>query len=70
MVFNTAPDMKLAHSLAKQITRDIVAGGLSADQLLGREADLRARYSVSRDTFREAFLHGIKIAPPPWILIR
>ena len=54
MVFNTAPDMKLAHSLAKQITRYIVAGGFSADQLLGREADLRARYSVSRDTFREA----------------
>ncbi|QQD17312.1 FadR family transcriptional regulator [Spongiibacter nanhainus] len=45
---------KLAHSLAKQITQDIVVGKLGADAFLGPERTLLDRYGVSRDTFREA----------------
>lgn len=54
MDFLATNDTKLAHNLAKQITRDIVAGDFAGDQFLGREATMLERYGVSRDTFREA----------------
>lgn len=45
---------KLAHSVAKRLTEDIVSNRFRAGQFLGHEALLTARYGVSRDTFREA----------------
>ena len=54
MDFHANNDAKLAHNLARQITREIVAGDFAGDQFLGREATILARYGVSRDTFREA----------------
>ena len=45
---------KLSHEIARQIGRDIIDEGLQEGDFLGREPELLKRYSISRDTFREA----------------
>lgn len=45
---------KLAQRLAEQIEKDIVGAGWPVGRSLGREADLLARYPVSRAVLREA----------------
>ena len=45
---------KLSHEIARQIARDIIDEGLQEGDFLGREPELLKRYSISRDTFREA----------------
>jgi DNA-binding FadR family transcriptional regulator len=45
---------KLSHEVARQIARDIIDEGLQEGDFLGREPELLMRYSISRDTFREA----------------
>ncbi len=45
---------KLSHEIAQQIARDIIDEGLQEGDFLGREPELLKRYSISRDTFREA----------------
>jgi DNA-binding FadR family transcriptional regulator len=45
---------KVSHLLAADLRRQILDGGLAADQQLPSEAELTARLRVSRDTLREA----------------
>src|ERR1700761_3981648 len=45
---------KRASKVADQIIKDVIAGGWQVGQILGSEADLLARYQVSRAVFREA----------------
>src|ERR1700684_1596291 len=49
-----APKAKRASKVADQIIKDVIAGGWQVGQILGSEADLLARYQVSRAVFREA----------------
>lgn len=45
---------KVSHLLADDLRRQILTGGLAADERLPTEADLMAQFEVSRDTLREA----------------
>lgn len=45
---------KLSHGIARQIARDIIEQDMREGDFIGREPELLKRYSVSRDTFREA----------------
>jgi DNA-binding FadR family transcriptional regulator len=49
-----APKAKRASKVADRIIKDVIAGGWQVGQILGSEADLLARYQVSRAVFREA----------------
>jgi len=49
-----APKAKRASKVADQIIKDVIAGGWQVGQILGSEAELLARYQVSRAVFREA----------------
>lgn len=48
------PRAKLAEVVAARIHDDIAAGGWQVDSVLGSEADLLARYGISRSVLREA----------------
>lgn len=48
------PRAKLAEVVAARIHDDIAAGGWQIDSVLGSEADLLARYGISRSVLREA----------------
>ncbi len=45
---------KLSYDVAHRIARDIIDNGWEEGHLIGREPKLLERYSISRDTFREA----------------
>src|ERR1700744_2567297 len=45
---------KRASKVADRIIKDVIAGGWQVGQILGSEAELLARYQVSRAVFREA----------------
>ena len=45
---------KVSHLLAGDLRREILSGRLAADEQLPPEAELTARYGVSRETLREA----------------
>jgi DNA-binding FadR family transcriptional regulator len=49
-----APKAKRASKVADRIIKDIIADGWQVGHILGSEADLLARYQVSRAVFREA----------------
>src|ERR1700691_3391115 len=49
-----APKAKRASKVADRIIKDVIAEGWQVGQILGSEADLLARYQVSRAVFREA----------------
>lgn len=49
-----AGDAKMAEVIAARVRDDIIAGGWPVGQVLGSEADLLARYGISRAVLREA----------------
>jgi DNA-binding FadR family transcriptional regulator len=49
-----APKAKRASTVADRIIKDVIAGGWQIGQILGSEAELLAKYRVSRAVFREA----------------
>jgi DNA-binding FadR family transcriptional regulator len=49
-----APKAKRASKVADRIIKDVIAGDWQVGTILGSEADLLARYQVSRAVFREA----------------
>jgi DNA-binding FadR family transcriptional regulator len=63
-------DRRLAEVVAEQIREEIVALGWPVGKVLGSEADLLARYQVSRSVFRQAvrlleYNHIARMRPGP-----
>ena len=50
----TPAQYRLSFEIARQIASDIVKDGLREGDFIGRESDMLDRYSISRDTYREA----------------